>query len=690
MQQSHLLAHGLEKVRALLGGDDCTFEREELCALRDFVAPQLDRPGLSERERHSYEQIAEIVRNHGAPYGISGPPPPDDARRETGLRVTLDKFTEKRFTEVTKDDLDTLRKVHHRLAHLPEKKPAHQQLMEMMGACLADYRAFLDEHAAAAELPMGTAEAQQPVITAVPLEGRERTSADLFAEAPRQQVTELDTHPVDLRVRVCELDGDHTIQGDIPEGCLLIVKQGGVQIHGCSHGNVSADGGIVVHGSAGEGWLVSAQGDIAVDRVLPGAHLMARRGSVQCAGMEGPELIVCGGSLRVSEGVRGGVLAARDMEFGGPVVDVTLHCAGPVAAKELAGRNATATVILQRYISLHHFGFPNEPETADTLRELNACDFKAGAQQAMAEALQRDRMHCMRALLFSLGAHSKAAFGLIDLRDAQIRHALLGAVLGVGQELHNGVLEALEFDADSANRNIGAQVDACTSLLDDFEQKRIASLPATLMRDAGNDVVTAIRHVKSAAKKMCEAGRKESSLIELLDALADRLNGFETAANDAAEEVAAYVEEFPRELFAHLEDNLDALRARVAEALAQEQGARGQAREVQELKQRIEKLEHALSHSAAQCQADDATRDALRRRLAEAGAVIFGDTWPGKASVRAGTFGKGVIVGLSPLRRDGADRPVGPFVSVPESRETETCYERSGHSVRPVETGAES
>jgi hypothetical protein len=692
MVQSDVLGRALQKVRSLLQGDEAHFEPVEIQELYGYTLPRLQNPELPEKDRESLEQVYAVLRDHWDESVLGPAPGLFRQRLQHGFRASLDKLMEARYDEVNNDDLAVLRAACHRMAALPKRMESHQRLMRMMADGLARYRDHQESLRATGRDVQGghvpEVIPEDPVAAHATREEPEtcREGASLFQEAPRAEIESIGPFPVLLRIRLCEVHGRHRVTGEIPEGCMLRVHEGGVHVEGACHGHIHAEGEIIIDGGVSEGWIFSEQGSIVCGRVMSAARLVALRGSITAEHGEGLALALARDSVRLSGALQGGAVATRALTVQGAIAGVQVYCTGVVRAAHMGARGQTPSrVNLLRHIGLAGFGAVFEHDDVNTLlRDLHKATLEANGCHAYARLIREDLLHRMRAILFQTRAAGRGSYTLEQVREFQKKAAFLGGVTALAQAFYCATLEALELPSEEMRRCLGGLADITTRHLGRIEQELTQSMTMQNL-EARNAVGQASRHITNAIKKCREGLQKEGSAVGPLETLGGRIEEFQQEVAVNQTQLDAVTLEFGREMAAFLEDKEDALQAEVETALREAGQRNAVDRDTQALAGSLDKQRDRARAADGERRKAESVLDEVRKALADCGAVIFPETRAQCARVEAEQFDPGTLLAVTPLCDAGSGMPLCGYVQTGSADSAPaTAYERQGHACRAL------
>ena len=693
MVHSEVLGRALQKVRSLLQGDMVHFEPSEIRELYQYTTPLIENKDLPEQDRHVQEQVYAVVRDHWPETELGPVPQPLQERQQHGFRASLDKFLQGRYEDVTKDDLARLRAAYLRMAGLPKRAESHLRLMRMMAEGLARYKAYLrrnkDEDLATEAEPLfafapepgGSSEA--PFLEKVSPPATRCSSDELFGEATRAEVEKIGPFPANLRVRIRELEGEHVVTGEIPEGCMLRVQEGGVHVEGPCNGHIEATGDIVVDGAVAEGWLYSGEGNITCGRVMSSARLFAPHGQISAESGEGLAFALAQGAVQFSGHLRGGQVAGRSVTVADDISSAQIHCTGIVKAAHLGERGQVNTrIVLGRFIDFAVFGAEHEDEEfLSNLRELHKATMQANGCATVTHVIQEDMHDRMRAILFQERVAAHASYSLEQVRAFQKQVTYLGGLTAVAQAYYCGVLEALELPEREMNRCVGALVEITTRLLARLDQEMVQNV-AFKNPEVRNVAGQAGRHVSSAMKKCREMSREGGGSLAPLDTLASRIDEFQRDIEAAQVPLRQLAEEYGREMGAFLEERTGALETEVQNVLNEPGKKNALGREARLLADSLPKQKARAKAAGDEWREAETVLDETRRGLAASGGIVFPETWPQRARIEAGSVDSGVIVAVSPLRDSATGQPLGCSLQLQPQEGVPAVCERWGHTCR--------
>jgi hypothetical protein len=284
----------------------------------------------------------------------------------------------------------------------------------------------------------------------------------LFQGSARESIDQLGDIEVDITAARYEITGDIEIQGDVPEDVLLEV-QGSVEVRGFAGGHIHATQGITVHGNTSGAYILSDDGDIAIDKILAGATVIARNGEIQTQRIEDPACLFGWNGVRIAGDAVGGRLMGRTVSITGQAAGVEIHAVDRIEAGAFASLQRSLTVLcLRGSIRSEEIGRVMEDDERKLLRGMGKHRYTERTMARLMAYATRDLENSLRSALYFLlaGARNANVF--------RVFHALMGQS-NAANELHAITERLCGFYSDLGENNgdmdIEAAVNECAQRL---------------------------------------------------------------------------------------------------------------------------------------------------------------------------------------------------------------------------------
>ncbi len=346
-----------------------------------------------------------------------------------------------------------------------------------------------------------------------------------FERKPKQIIHVLGGIPVDLTVRVYEVEGHITIKGDIPDDALVLAKRGCVTVEGYALGHILASGDISVKQNVQGVWLISVRGDVRVRNVLRGAKLVAQMGRVQCAAVESPDLLYGRLGVSVEGEARGGILKGRSISIGGSAIGVEIHAVASVRSERfMLGPGGSSTVYLCKALTSEAYGRPISGEalklklaiTRDRLRLVSLTKSEMRAST--------DVHNCTRTMLYYMLVGAETMQYVRELRGAQTQliflEQIMDLALSLSSQLNEAATNPTEEQIRTAQIAVEEAVDNAKSLSDSIGwiPQEFRLYCEAVLSIAVRQLTTILERVSYAASTAQRAFRESQPLEEHITA----------------------------------------------------------------------------------------------------------------------------------------------------------------------------
>ena len=638
---SNPLMDALAKVNALPAGEAGSFTPDELHVLRAFAGRPADQ--LGERERLFHHRVTEVLRHHTS----SEPTVLELERRKNAfLRTAIDKCMQGQALELSEEELRVLKSTASQLDTLTDPSASHLRLRGLVHEALvalaqAETQGVrgMEDFAPVIRTPKAAAQAVAPA-------GGQ--NADTFFEGgTRARIREFAEIPIETNARVIEHQGDVVIDGGVPDDVTLVVKEGGVTVHGQCAGNVLATRTVAVHGSISGAWTVSTDGDIRCDRVLGGANLVARFGTVYCQSMERPTRVYAGKAINVDGDARGGHLTAPEISIGGALRSAHVQILDQLRCGALEGEaREPATVTFRTVMSAQDYGVDLTDTQLTHTRELLRFRYRQAVGESMLAALQED----LRGLQLSrLCAFSgRTGIDVPGLRGLQTKVNYVSVAITIAEWLEQVLLESLEYTGDAQAACLKTGTDECQAAVK-FLEREVSHLGDEFSRETKALLVSTCKHLTNLARRVHDAAGRPAESEEAAQALLSRLHELHGQKEHAAQslgEIMHGVRDMIGEASVNVTDTEKlALLANNAANLAGHVANSVPMRALKAMAERHTNSIATYTHGAGEVKAE---RDRLERAVAGDPAVRVTEGRHADRFVRAARFGPHVALMSSP------------------------------------------
>lgn len=614
----------------------------------------------------------------------------DTAERRTNqmLRYALDKYLQGDHGRVNEFDVYLFRATHQKLAKIPDPSPGQSRLRGLVEGALAQYAEIAARLDRAADSPVSTeapadlaapaADTAEPLVPVV-------DAAIYFESGTRRPVPDVDGILLDAQVRVFEQTGSLTLQGDVPEDALVIVRDGGLVVHGMLLGHAFAGEHVKIHGNVQGGHLVSQRGNIEAGHIFSGAFLSAPQGNVQVSALQRAGRIFAGRELRVTGDVRGGVLYGGNVQVQGNVSGAEIHVLGSLSATEiLSDAREPTRVFCRSVLTAQEYGRGVPEDVQARIRGISKAQFRAVVGVQVLGQVHAELCAAQRAVLYHLAAPAYGAVPLDAFRTAQCQAVYFAILATVAEGMTQVAQDALEADPAllrSASMYVGEE---CHLICRGMEHD-IASLPDELVRGCKETFLAGFRQLQSLAKKLYEATLDRGDVPSVLATILTRALEWRGLATEADARLAGMQ---PAVLTAigsagqsgQPGDKLnvlmqhgieqarkDPLRARLTDALL-----------FRVMLANVERYQTSLKQWTGQMSAAQKEWDGLRNELSSAGWLLRRQGPAEHRSVRADRFSSGVLLSTSPTLTHGEDVDVGAAIQLTVPVQVPTMFVLEG------------
>lgn len=644
-----LLAQALAKVNAVAPGASPALTTEEIQALRAFVVAKAGQP-LTDREQEFVGRVRAVVE---AEADAAAEALDTERRKNAMLRSAIDKCLHGEAATLDPAEREILGNTAAQLDAIADPSASH---LRLRGLVMQAVQAL----AALADAQLGSGPLVEAIRAEAAPDGIVRVDAEqLFAGGTRTRLREYAEIPLDISARIVEHTGPLEITGSIPDGAALIVKDGGVTVHGQSGGSILAGGPIEVKGNIAGPWTVSTIGAVQCERVLGGANLYAPHAKIVCTAVERPGRIYSGVGIEVAQEVRGGTLIAPEITVGGAVRGAHLEVLRSVVCGALAGEpREPAQVVFRAMLSAEDYHAEAGDETWALAREVSRFRFREEVGRAMLACIRADFCNTLCARLYLAGGHAGA--DIKAMRAHGSRAAYLGVAIAIGEMLEQVILESVEARGDDEAYALTSGTDECQQAVK-FLERDAGHLTDDLVRETKSLITMACKHLLNQAKKVRELGGNRAGMEEAVQTLIARLAEWREQRAAAAQALSGYLPELRTAIGADHVDETNPMRLMPAvNAASQGLGAAGLTPVMRALKVISER--YLIGLQTYEQGAADVTseRERLESRLASDPTFIMGGGRRAPREVRAGSCGPHVVIAANPglaVPAAGTDTP---------------------------------
>ena len=378
---------------------------------------------------------------------------------------------------------------------------------------------------------------------------------DLFRKRKRKEITTLGGMTVNLRVPVYELQGQITLEGDVPDEALLFVRNGSLRVEGYVYGHLYSAGPIQIQGNAQGGLIVSAGGHIDVGRVLTGCRLVAQMGGISCQEVESARLLFARRGIMVQGNVRGGRLYGQNITVVGEVSHAELHAIGPILAEAFRVSAAGATVIcLRRSLTSESYGRTTSTSATELRFSMAREKRRIPALERRIQSAEKDVVNCRRTMLYYMFVGAEERGAVSALRGAQTRAKYLAHLVEIS-EILNSFLRATADSRDGFamsnveaveaeyQENLRIVSDGITSVPAEFRPycDRALSLALRQCTNAFKGIRTNLEAFRRAGDGAAPSYLQVAALMKNLDALEKHLQSWRGVLEEAENQSWALV-----------------------------------------------------------------------------------------------------------------------------------------------------
>ena len=431
---------------------------EEAGILSAFVTScQSTQGALFEQHRHLLDKANHVLKNWQGARAEGKTQGEPERRTQLTLRAAIDKFEQRRYEDITADDLGLVRGTLDGLRGRAEPDERATRLIGLLERLLEDFGEHVDYEPAP---DPGGALPVDMLDTAAPVAGHEGRAAgesdepagmhhlvagQFFEPKPRKRIKTLAGIQVDLTVRSYEVRGNVNMEGDLPEDVLLVVRDGAIAIDGYVYGSLLATDDVTVHKNVQGAWVISSKGDIKVGGALAGATLIAQVGRIACDRAESPRQLFGRYGLTIAGDVQGGRLFGRSIHIGGTAAASEMHAVGPITVGAIeAGPRAETLVCLRKTLTSEDYGRPLDAEATSLRRTMIRDERHLPLLENRERHAQADILNCYRSMLYYMFIGSTEQSRLYQVRAEQTRLICVQQVLETAKGLQLILNAAIE------------------------------------------------------------------------------------------------------------------------------------------------------------------------------------------------------------------------------------------------------
>ncbi|NQU21631.1 MAG: polymer-forming cytoskeletal protein [Candidatus Nealsonbacteria bacterium] len=601
-----------------------------------------------------------------------------ERRTQSVLRAAIEKLNKKRYDEVGIEEVELVRGAAEALAGINKDDASSVHLKELLDLVLESYNNY------AVTTDMTTAQ----VVNGGKVVNQ-FVAKEFFGEKKRQKIKNLAGIEVGLVVRRYELTGPVELTGDVPDGALLVVRDGSVAIDGFVAGDVVASGDIVIQETVHGGWIISTKGDIKARRILAGSTLIAQTGGITCSRVESPKVVFARKGVVVEGDVRGGKLYGRTIRVAGTVNSAELNVVSTITAKAFETNPPSQTVVrLCRMLTSEDYGRPLDESSVLLTRLLLKHNCRLVLLAGIARHTQRDVHNCIRTMLYYLLAGVDKRSIVCELRGVQSRVIHLEQILEAGGNLRRyfgnieGVGENVLAD------EVDSVAEECLAALVVIENQ-IEAIPREFAGTHRGELLKALRLLRALAQKIRLAAQAVPRILQHLRTLDEHFTNWNGQLAVAATESDRLINEFGLDdtLTQQIEGEPDRLAELLTQSLEEarrdtegDRATRADSTFMRLMQRQLTRQRTTIGTWQNQLAKVRAELQDVLDALDNDPLIVFDQS--GSASVRAEHFDKGVILTASPVQLDGVDVEESPMTCLEEPVEGDTTFTLHGRSIR--------
>ncbi|PCJ55445.1 MAG: hypothetical protein COA73_13365 [Candidatus Hydrogenedentota bacterium] len=682
-----LITNQLNIIKNLPPGQFHDFTLEGAAALKAFVASRENIPNISPVEKALHEKIRIVLRTwestESTPKATSQAPG-QQARTQLALREVIDKAQQGRIDEISKDELKLLRGAHEayseRVANGAASDTRLRDLLESMLKKIADYK--FSHNCSTDDSVFSSFQDNDGDITEDVIKNAIIALED-FGDIHRSPLSILEEVGVDLNVRVFEYTGHTTIEGDIPQDVLVRVTDGNITVNGFVTGAIVASGNITIEGNVQQGILISNEGDIAVQQVLIGSSIIAKKGNAVCHHLEAPSIAFAWNSFSVEGPMLGGKLSAGTIDIKEKTVGAELHSCGKIAAESIQTGSKNPTVICLRN-SLTCVDYGRIMDDINTQRQKDVKEFteKIVIAQEMDRLTHHLIQNCYRTSLFYLLGGLENTSTAMSLQGLQLKSLNLRQIISLAESsikffqtayddpdqismekimevnketidnigIINQDIETLPDDFGSTHKRY--LLDRCTELISMLKQLHKQYEASNRTDFLQNTVIKTISEWRGILGDTDREIRDIISMFGLEDAVLNRINdeseSLEDMVNDTVKKKLASPDQREKQ---RAESPIIRLLCKSAERYA---------RNIKENHNRVVEARESLKE--------------IRKELTDNAVIQFGESTPGSCLVKSGHYDSQTVITTSPKDRNGKDTNMAKVIVIDNTVDESTEF----------------
>ncbi len=530
-----LLQQAIKKVHVLSQSTANDLTVEEAGVLQLFLNTHLSvKRTLSPEE----EKLSGRIKNLLTVWQAKQAENPTASAANTGtqpfLQSVLKKFSTQDFADIVTAELEIAKASLQALSSRSNPDPKSQKIIALLKKGLQDYAQYQAQKDAAPDATSQRDAHEKPPA-------QELDSETLFTEKPRKKIRTLGGIDVNLTVSVYELEGDIELHGDVPDDTLLIIRNGGITVHGVVSGNIVASEDITVHGNVASSWVISSGGDIKTERALTNAHLIAQRGDVEAARTDYPACLFAWNKLHIHGDVSGGKLLGKEVNVEGDIVGAEVHSIGAIKAdRVLPGPRGNTFICLRNHLSSEDYGTPLEKPERALYRNIGKHMYDAGVLSQFIRYAKKDNEDSRRTILYYLLGGLSNAHSVRTLRGLQCQVNYLEELMHIATLMKNMVFDLSQSRQVLSSRDIETTVRKCTDNLQVLEED-IETGASTFELAHKGVVVKACRELNAVSVNLRKATLPPDTMNQLVQRLEERHTQWSALITQLKDEIHANI-----------------------------------------------------------------------------------------------------------------------------------------------------
>lgn len=597
------------------------------------------------------------------------------AQAAVDLKTIVERLKNGQFDQISDKDMQRVQKMCRDLESGGD--PNRLKLATTLKTAISRFEN--SKSGAAQNIPSNKIPATQGSIREVKVE-------ELFNDKPRKAVNAIGGIRTRITVRQAEVSGSVQINGDIPEECLLVVKNGNAKINGMVFGHLLATGDITVTENVQGGWIVSTRGDISVDRILVGTHVVSMTGDVACSAMEFADTAFAWKGMSVSGDVIGGTILAGNIKVDGKVAGAELHSIGSIEVSEFEVASRGKTVVcLRDVITCNEYGHPLEGSPLALKRSMGKSRYQAEISEGLIKNLEKDSQDCFRTMLYYLIGGTEKTVVVQSLRSAQSEAIYIDQLVVTAQSLRDSLQSVMASGSESAlKEEVAIIANECVAAINTI-RSTASNSSIKFSANRQERFMVACRSAETAISGICKAQVCQEDLSNTMKLIVALLVQWRGSYRTLLREIDEIVTEFgmdsasSRRIEAEPESLERTLNATLEKTKSNPNGQRAKrARQpVMRLMQKNVERNHrnieVWTKKLEEAQKEIANAQTLLTREA---LVLFGYSEHGKNYVTANAFSEGVAITTNPLIPRNVETLPPPALNLSHNIKSRTTFMR--------------